>query len=973
LKQLYYIYTTSDTEIDNFFYKKCNFLVSRFFFIFCLSIVSGYINAQEIIHNFTRLDYSGGSQNWAFEKDRMGRIYVANNEGLLVCNGTKWSIYSTPNKTIVRSIAFGNDGKLYVGGQDEIGFFEPNTKGVLEYNSLLSLINVKDNQFEDVWQIVALENEVYFRTTHKLFVLKDKQIKTYSTSSKWDFIGKHNKTMLAYDNEKGLLEFKNGQFIPFIGKESLKNNFLITSITAYKSGSILTTNSNGLFKITNNKIEPFVLKGNATYNSQHFTCALQMSGGNLLLGTYNDGLYLVDTNGIVKSTFTKNEGLNSSNIKCIEKDSYNNYWMGLEDGISILNMDNPITHIHPKIFNGAAGYSVTQTESIIYFAMANGIYTMPKTASFNNGLSNIKKIANGLTWKISNINGNLLVGNDEGFAEIKNEKLEKIETKTGFWAFKQLGSRIENETNFAAGNYLGICFYKKTSSGFIKSTDLNNIKISARYVEYDSLNNVIWISHPYRGVFTISLINNKLTQYTTKDGLPSNLNNHVFSLKNKIVFATEKGIFNYNNISKKFEVHNEYGTILSDKSVRYLQEDGAGNIWFVHEKNIGLIRAKSRDIVYFNELQQQILSGFENITVLNKDEVLVGAQHGFYLVNLNKYLNHTKELKLLLTKVTAANFKDSTVFGGFSNAIDKNEYKISRKWNSFYFEFSAPFSENLSNIKYSYRLKGYEDDWSNWSSKTEKDYTNLPAGSYVFEVKAQNNLNQQSNIAAHKFEILPAWYGTIWFKLLVLLLIGYVIYKIHKYQERRVIKKQEAKLLKERKQSEEKQLMLTYQHQLEIERGEKEIAQLKNETLEAELASTAMNLVHKKEFILRIKDEISKLNKLGKETIESGELKKILKRLTAEDNLDEEWDQFSLHFDKVHGNFLNSVKNKYPDLKAHELKLCAYMRLNLSSKEIAQLMSISVRGVEISRYRLRKKLQVPAKEDLFKFLLNLDY
>jgi len=146
---------------------------------------------------------------------------------------------------------------------------------------------------------------------------------------------------------------------------------------------------------------------------------------------------------------------------------------------------------------------------------------------------------------------------------------------------------------------------------------------------------------------------------------------------------------------------------------------------------------------------------------------------------------------------------------------------------------------------------------------------------------------------------------------------------------------------------------------------------LKNENLEAELASTAMNLVQKKEFIIRIKDEISKLNKSGKDSIDSSELKKILKRLTAEDKLDDEWDQFSIHFDKVHGSFINNVKKQYPDLKPHELKLCAYIRLNLSSKEIAQLMSISVRGVEISRYRLRKKLQVPAKEDLYKFLTDI--
>ena len=133
-----------------------------------------------------------------------------------------------------------------------------------------------------------------------------------------------------------------------------------------------------------------------------------------------------------------------------------------------------------------------------------------------------------------------------------------------------------------------------------------------------------------------------------------------------------------------------------------------------------------------------------------------------------------------------------------------------------------------------------------------------------------------------------------------------------------------------------------------------------------------MNLVQKKEFLLKITDELNKLNKPGKDTIENTELKKIIRSLGSEEKLDEEWKQFSIHFNKVHSDFLVTLKNKHPNLSAHELKLCAYLRMNLTSKEMAQLMSISVRGVEINRYRLRKKLQLQPKEDLFQFLLSVE-
>jgi DNA-binding CsgD family transcriptional regulator len=132
-----------------------------------------------------------------------------------------------------------------------------------------------------------------------------------------------------------------------------------------------------------------------------------------------------------------------------------------------------------------------------------------------------------------------------------------------------------------------------------------------------------------------------------------------------------------------------------------------------------------------------------------------------------------------------------------------------------------------------------------------------------------------------------------------------------------------------------------------------------------------MNLVQKKEFILKLKAELQQLQKSAKVGDDNPELKKVLKALSEEEKLDEEWEHFSQHFNNVHGDFLTLLKKKFPSLKPHELRLCAYLRMNLSSKEIAPLMSISLRGVEISRYRLRKKIALPTEVNLVQYLMDL--
>lgn len=185
-------------------------------------------------------------------------------------------------------------------------------------------------------------------------------------------------------------------------------------------------------------------------------------------------------------------------------------------------------------------------------------------------------------------------------------------------------------------------------------------------------------------------------------------------------------------------------------------------------------------------------------------------------------------------------------------------------------------------------------------------------------------------------------------------------------------------MLNEKIKFEEEQQQIKLQYQLKLEKKEKTLAQLKNEKLEAEiqhknteLASAAMNLLQKKSFLRKIGEELNKIYLSLKDRGDTTEIKKILHHLSSEEKLDDEWKQFSIYFNNVHSNFLITLKEVFPELNAHEMKLCAYLRMNLSSKEIAQLLNISVRGVEISRYRLRKKLKLQQNEDLFEFLFNI--
>src|SRR5690606_32590739 len=164
------------------------------------------------ISTYETFDYKGGTQNWDMDQDNQGIMYFANNEGLLTFDGRHWKLHPLPHKTIVRSIKISSEGKIYVGAQDEIGYFIPDINGTLKFVSLKKLIPEHARNFSDIWDIVILKTEVFFRTTDKIFHLKDNKITVYNPHKLWEFMGEVNGKLYAQDTGNGLLTFNSGKW-----------------------------------------------------------------------------------------------------------------------------------------------------------------------------------------------------------------------------------------------------------------------------------------------------------------------------------------------------------------------------------------------------------------------------------------------------------------------------------------------------------------------------------------------------------------------------------------------------------------------------------------------------------------------------------------------------------------------------------------------------------------------------------------
>ncbi len=935
--------------------------------------------------NYSKQLYSAGLQNWDIKQDKNGIIYVANNEGLLTYDGRSWNLYPLPNKTIVRSVEIGPDNKIYVGGQDELGYFAPGTNGRLQYHSLTQFIPAKDKSFGDVWDIIPFNRNIFFRSPNKIFKFSGEAVATYYAPQEWLFLGACNGHLYAHERETGLMIFENDAWSPLPSKESFQLADPVTNILSINKDSVLiTTLKNGLFILSANNISTFASANNPFFATERIYAATAINNEWIALATNNSGVYIIDLKGNIIQHFSGKEGLQNNNVLSIFLDRQSNLWLGLDNGIDLVAYNSAIKQINPVVQNGS-GYTAIIYKNTLFAGTSNGLYSVAlqpmQDLSFSKG--NFLPVANAeaQTWSLAEINNQLLLGNHEGAYIINNNAAQRISSIQGFWNFVPMSGTFPS-AKIIAGNYKGLYFFDFNHGQFTTSGKVNGFDESSRFVALDQYDNT-WVSHPYHGVFRISKNSDgsyKTDLYTDKNGLPSTLNNHVYKVKNEVVVATEKGVFVYNRDKDLFEPAPFYNKLLGNQSIRYLKEDKEGNVWFIHEKILGVIDFSRKEpaIIYLPELNNKMLSGFESIYPVDENNIFLGGEKGFFHINYEKYKKNLPDLQVQIRAVRIINKTDSLLFGGYFKEVNEKQVQdgttipqVKDAWKTIRFEFSTSLFGNQANLEFSYRLKGFDNNWSEWTKRTEKEYTNLPSGSYSFEVKVRSNLGNESGVASYSFKMLPPWYQTTWATIFYLLILGAALYMLYKWQQK--------KFLHQRLKHEEEQKKLSYIHELELNKTASELVELRNEKLEAEinfknseLASSAMHLVKKGELLSKIKEGLTHIMKLFDNQQANTEVKKLIKTLGEDDNIDKEWENFTKHFDKVHSDFVSSLKEKHSTISGNEVKLCAYLRMNLSTKEIAQLMNISVRGVEISRYRLRKKLGINSETNLFDYLMGIN-
>ncbi|MFB9079775.1 triple tyrosine motif-containing protein [Flavobacterium procerum] len=931
---------------------------TKFSFVFCFFTILLFSQEFPPIIKYTSAAYGAGNQNWMISQDEQNYLYFANDEGLLEYNGTNWELYPAPNETIIRSVKVIGT-KVYTGCYMNFGYWMRNAAGKLKYTSLSDKIKNKILDDEQFWNILQYDQWVLFQSLSRIYIFDTKTGKFKIVAPKNGVVKSFAAKNAIYFQtiKEGLFEIESGKAKLVSDHPTLKK-FTIVNVFPITEGLLIQTQLDGMYTLIGNTLTRFATDADQALKSGFVYSSQILKDGSFALGTVSNGVYILSEKGKLKYHISQSKGLSNNTVLSLFEDKDQNLWTGLDNGINCINVQSPVHSFTDD--SGALGtvYASVVFNDMLYIGSNQGLFCK-KTQSNEE----FKFIAGtkGQVWSLFVYDNMVFCGHDSGTFIVNGSTAKNIFSGSGTWKLEPVPN---SKKLLLQGNYYGLSVLEKKDGTWTFRNKIKGFDYSSRFFEIDDHLD-IYVSHEYKGIFRLKADGDftKTNGYFTYKEPRKGNNASLTKFNNSIYYAFKGGIFKLNKQTKQFEKDKTLSSIFEkdEYTSGKLIVDNSNKIWLFSKNYIHYFSASKLS----SELKQNIIPipssltnsmlGYENITQISKSTYLIGTTDGYYTLNIEDL--SFKNYAVLITDITVNKQNEN-----MQNVKLTSEGSFKSTENNITLNYTVPEYNKYINSEYQYLLEGYQNEWSEWSNKATINFKNLPSGKYTFKVRARYANTILQNTAVYSFVVLKPWYLTNLAWLVYILLIitaGYFINRAYQNFYRR----QEAKLI------EENNLLLEIQ---ELE-NERQLMMLRNEQLSQdvdnknrELAVSTMSLNSKNELLSIIKEDLKKTSQ-----DDNKDIKSVIR--TINDNISEEdsWKIFKEAFDSADKDFLKRIKQLHPLLTPNDLRLCAYLRLNLSSKEIAPLFNISVRSVEIKRYRLRKKMDLKHENGLAEYILTV--
>ncbi len=941
-----------------------------------ISTVTGQVKEIGLpeIRSFKPTDYKGGTQNWGIDQDKNDNVYFANNAGLFQFDGFTWNKFSLPNHPSVRSVKTVAD-KIYVGGHNEFGYFKTGEKGKLVYHSLVQLLNENyRKQIGFIWKIHAYNNTIIFQSFERAYIYDGKTLLLLEAPNRFQFSFLVNNKLYFQDVESGLLEFKDSKLTPLQGTQLLNKTEVWGMFSLSGDSLLIATQNKGLFIYANNNLKPWNTIANYFLQKNGCLGGAFIKEKFIAFNTVLEGTIISDINGRIVQHINQKKGLQNNTILSSFVDNKNNLWLGLDNGIDFINESSPITYLGSS-YNISTVYASVIYKENIYVATNRGLFYRSRANTYNDDTFTLVEGTTGQAWNIQVVDDQLVCAHNTGLLLISGARVTQIIDAKGYWGLKKIPSQVGM---CIASHYNGFSIFENKSGKWQFKNDIEGLNKSAAVFETDGSD--VWMIKDdvlYQAKLNTDFTNFKSvkTYGAIADSAKGAISIHL--LNGKIYFQSKNRFYLFLPDRNLFAEDKTISDLfINIPTISFLQQDSDANIWYIHDELLGMLK-KMQDGTYKNivapfiGLKGNLMIDYPSININNPPNIFIGLTNG--LAHFNPELINYSPAKPKVYIRSFSSPADTFILGNMGNQ-PAQQHHIPFRLNNIKFTFSSPVYETPGSIEFSYKLEGFDTAWSNWTAINFKEYTNLHEGKYTIYVKGKNSFGALSANDTLSFSIAPPFYRHKLAYLIYIITAGCMVFLLHRRVKLKIRKNKYYQTIEQRKLYLEKEAKIK-QEQDELE---KEIEKLKMEKLkmnllakDKELLNNSFQVVRKNKILNGIIQKIKNVKEAALDETTRLELSKLNKSISKELDSDKNWKELEKHIKNVHFDFLKRLKEKFPAISSRELDLATYLLLNMSSKEIAEIMNISFAGVELARYRLRKKMRLQRSENLVGFLMGI--
>lgn len=914
--------------------------------------------ANPNVINLLPSDYRAANKNWAVAEDDTGTLYVGNDKGLLEFDGLQWRLYELPRASIVRSVAPFSHDVIFTGGFEEFGRWDRDASGALRYTSLVPPERNPRFPDSDFWRIYITPRGVLFQSFHGIYLYNYTTVRRLSTEMNMLFLLRAGDEFWVQEMSGPLYRVRQETFEPLPDSERFSTTTVRVLLPGPQEGQwIVGTGTEGLWLYDGVRFAPWSPALSARLRADELNCGIRTSRGTYLFGTLFGGLYEADAEGrLLGSLSTENRLLNNS-VMALTEDAGQKVWVALDRGLSLLMYyDGVDYHTYNKWAAGSL-YDACRWQGQLLLATNQGVFAVDeKRLATGAGPADFRPVAglSGQAWSLDLLDGRLYVSHNTGVTELRPDFSAVRRSDMGGYRLRRVKLGEKSYTYYAS-------YYKLrmlADDGTMQVVD--GFDESVYRIESDYMRN-LWLEHPSKGVYRCrmsddgrQIVERTLFGGGAGDGLPYKL--HLFRVGGRVALLGDDRFFRYNEYADCIEPDSVLDAAFRGaKDIRRVIPLADEEFWVLTGNGVWRLHYDGRRTAALTPCAgipvDNMIYGYEQVAKLDDSTYLFCGDNGFERVDPQAVGTPPLPIPPLLESLRASGRRGDQTWFDTSAAV-----QIPHERNSVTFRYISRAGA-LPGTRFRHRLLGMDDAWSEVDRTGLADYARLPQGSYTFEVAASDAFGRWSEPRRFSFTVLTPWYATGWAYagyLLALALSFYVLWLlVMRFYRRRYLRR------------------LRLQEIVSLRRANKELRH-EVETRDAEIVAQSSMLVGRNEMILRMRDMVNDFqNQQGSRTT-APLWQKINAYVSGKLDTQSDWTLFLIKFEQKHANYFRIMKERFPELTTSDLRLSACLKMNLCTKEIASLMSLSVRAVENSRYRLRKKLGLTSAQNLNEFLLHID-